>query len=304
MYNDTIKVANKIISESDLMDIFQRMDEDLKKNEQICKQETIQNEKYEREYQHWTTKDFQGNFKCTFNFYDNTNVTVDNFNEFFNLFNNRLHEIKDIWARLSYSYWIQDGRNSKLIGQHINMNIYEYKMDIDVDLSSDDNKLNDIYELIKAKILEAPERYDKVIKRKTSITTKINFAFGMIPSLIICVVLAFVPTIRELYASTYILFPIAAIVFAFMIGFTIYGGKLESLYSTISPEKKYAGYDTNKYKSIYKDDIDKYLDTSEITIGKNIDNIRKRKEIIELERTYSAYIPIELIALLVLGGLA
>ena len=27
MYNDTIKVANKIISDTDLADIFQRMDE-------------------------------------------------------------------------------------------------------------------------------------------------------------------------------------------------------------------------------------------------------------------------------------
>ena len=73
MYNDTIKVANKIISDTDLADIFQRMDEEIRENQQICRQETMQNEKYEREYQHWTTKDFEGKFNCTFNFYDDTN---------------------------------------------------------------------------------------------------------------------------------------------------------------------------------------------------------------------------------------
>ena len=35
MYNDTIKVANKIISDTDLADIFQRMDEELKENQVI-----------------------------------------------------------------------------------------------------------------------------------------------------------------------------------------------------------------------------------------------------------------------------
>ena len=76
---------------------------------------------------------------------------------------------------------------------------------------------------------------------------------------------------------------------------------MDRLYSTIVPEKKYAGYDTTNNRSIYKDDIDKFLETSEIIIGKNIDNIKNRKEIIELENKYSRYIPIELIVLLVLS---
>lgn len=301
MYNDTIKVANKIISDTDLADIFQRMDEELKENQQICRQETMQNEKYEREYQHWTTKDFDGSFTCTFNFYDDTNVTVDNYPAFITIFNNRLHEVKDMWVRYNCHYWIQNGNDQKMVSQHINMSIYEYKMDIEVNLSSDDKKMDDIYQLIKEKILHAPERYDRVIKKKSSITNKIGFALGMIPSLVICTLLVFVPAIRQIYGMTYVLFPIATIILAFMIGNTVFGGKLDRLYSTIVPEKKYAGYDSTNYKSIYKDDIEKFVETSEIIIGKNIDNIKNRKEIVELEKKYSSYIPKELIALLVLS---
>lgn len=301
MYNDTIKVANKIISDTDLADIFQRMDEELKENQQICRQETMQNEKYEREYQHWTTKDFDGSFTCTFNFYDDTNVTVDNYLAFITIFNNRLHEVKDMWVRYNCHYWIQNGNDQKMVSQHINMSIYEYKMDIEVNLSSDDKKMDDIYQLIKEKILHAPERYDRVIKKKSSITNKIGFALGMIPSLVICTLLVFVPAIRQIYGMTYVLFPIATIILAFMIGNTVFGGKLDRLYSTIVPEKKYAGYDSTNYKSIYKDDIEKFVETSEIIIGKNIDNIKNRKEIVELEKKYSSYIPKELIALLVLS---
>lgn len=301
MYNDTIKVANKIISDTDLADIFQRMDEELKENQQICRQETMQNEKYERKYQHWTTKDFDGSFTCTFNFYDDTNVTVDNYPVFITIFNNRLHEVKDMWVRYNCHYWIQNGNDQKMVSQHINMSIYEYKMDIEVNLSSDDKKMDDIYQLIKEKILHAPERYDRVIKKKSSITNKIGFALGMIPSLVICTLLVFVPAIKQIYGITYVLFPIATIILAFMIGNTVFGGKLDRLYSTIVPEKKYAGYDSTNYKSIYKDDIEKFVETSEIIIGKNIDNIKNRKEIVELEKKYSSYIPKELIALLVLS---
>lgn len=301
MYNDTIKVANKIISDTDLADIFQRMDEELKENQQICRQETMQNEKYERKYQHWTTKDFDGSFTCTFNFYDDTNVTVDNYPAFITIFNNRLHEVKDMWVRYNCHYWIQNGNDQKMVSQHINMSIYEYKMDIEVNLSSDDKKMDDIYQLIKEKILHAPERYDRVIKKKSSITNKIGFALGMIPSLVICTLLVFVPAIKQIYGMTYVLFPIATIILAFMIGNTVFGGKLDHLYSTIVPEKKYTGYDSTNYKSIYKDDIEKFVETSEIIIGKNIDNIKNRKEIAELEKKYSSYIPKELIALLVLS---
>ena len=70
------------------------------------------------------------------------------------------------------------------------------------------------------------------------------------------------------------------------------------MYSTIVPEQKYVGYDSNSHKSIYKDDMDKFLTTSEIIIGKNVDNIRNREEIIQLEEKYSKYIPIELFVIL------
>lgn len=301
MYNDTIKVANKIISDTDLADIFQRMDEELRENIQICKQETAQNERYKREYQNWTVKSFDGTFKCTFNFYDDTNITVDNYNAFITIFNNRLHEVKDMWVRYHYNYWIQHGSDQKMVSQSINMNIYEHKMDIEVNLSSNDKKMNDIYQLIKEKILKAPERYDRIIKKKSSITNKIGFALGVIPSLIICTLLVFVPTIRQIYGMTYVLYPIAVVILAFLIGNTVFSGTLDRLYSTITPKQKYAGYDFTNHKSIYKDDIDDFVSTSEIIIGKNIDNIKHRKEIVELEEKYSRYIPTELIVLLVLS---
>ena len=300
MYNDTIKVANKIITDADLAQIFERMNEELLENQRICRQETLQNEKYEREYRHWTTKGFDGIFKCTIDFYDDTNISFDNYNNFISIYNSRLHEIKNMYVHYRYSYWIQHGKDSKIISQSINMNIYEYKMDIDVNLSSADKKMNDIYELIKEIILTAPEKYDRIVKNKNSITNKVNFALGVIPSIVICTLLCFVPIIRYIYGASYVLYPIAVVLFGFALGGLIFGGKLDELYSTIVPNKKYAGYDSN-YKSIYKDDIDDYVQKSEIIIGKNIDNVKNRKEIEELEIKYSKYIPIEIMIIFALS---
>lgn len=303
MYNDTIKVANKIISDTDLAEIFQKMNDEMKENIEISKQEEIQNEKYEREYQHWTAKNFSGTFKCTFNFYDDTNITVDNYEAFITLFDSRLHEVKDMYVGYHYSYWIQNGTDQKLISQSINMNIYEYKMDIDVNLSSEDKKMDDVYELIKSKILNAPERYDRIIKNKTTISYKVGFALGVIPSIIICTLLVFVPMIRELYGMTYVLYPIATIIFGFMIGTFLFTGSLDRLYSTLVPSKKYAGWDSSSGKSVYIDDIEDYKSKSEIIIGKNINNIKNRKAITELEEKYSKYIPTELLVILVISVL-
>lgn len=301
MYNDTLKVANKIITDSDLARIFEKMNDEILENQKICKQETLQNEKYAREYQNWTTKGFEGKFKCTINFYDDTNITFDNYNSFISIYNSRIHEIKSMYVSYRYSYWIQHGKEDNLISQSIHLNIYEYKMNIDVNLSSADKKMDDVYQLIKEIILKAPERYDRIVKQKSSITNKITFALGIIPSVIICTLLSFVPAIRYVYGAGYVVYPIVVVLLGFMIGGTVFGGKLDKLYSTIVPSKKYAGYDSTNYKSIYKDDIDDYVQKSEIIIGKNISNVKNRKEIEELEIKYSKYIPIEIIIVSVLS---
>lgn len=301
MYNDTIKVANKIISENDLLDIFQKMNDEILENQQLVRRETLNNAGKDINSQNWTLKDFSPSFKCTFNFYDDTNITVDNYNSFITLFNSRLNEIKDLWLRYSFSYWMKQNGQTEYVSQHIYMTIFEHKMDIEVNLSSKDQRMDDVFRLIKEKVLTAPERYDRIIKNKSSIVTKITFALGLIPSIILCFLLALIPAVREVYSATYVLFPIAVILLGFTLGPTIFSGKLNSLYSTLSPKKKYAGYDTKNMKSVYKDDIDDYLNKSEIIIGKNVDNLKKRAEIAEMEEKYSKYIPTEMIITLVLS---
>ena len=92
------------------------------------KQEEIQNEKYEREYQHWSCKYLNDSFNATINFYDDTNVTFDNYNNFISIFNSRISEIKDMYVSCYLSYTIQHGNDSKSVANKIYLHIYENKM--------------------------------------------------------------------------------------------------------------------------------------------------------------------------------
>lgn len=302
MYSDTIKVANKIISYDDLFEIFSKMQEKLIYWQKINSSEEMQNRMLDYKYQNWSFKDSGSKLHFDVNFYDDTSIKFDNYNNFMSVFNSRLDEIKNIYLYFNLNYSVEhEGQNHQWYNQHINMNIYEEKMDIDVSLSSDDKKLDDIYDLIKSKILNAPQKYDDVIKKKSSITTIVGLAIGFIPALILSTLLIFVPTVRHIFAISYVLYPICSLILAFVIGGTIGSAKLDVLYKNIVPEKKYAGYDSTNYKSIYKDDIDKYVGTSEILIGKNVNNLQCRKSIIDYRDKYKKYIPYEVGVMLLIS---
>ena len=302
MYNDTIKVANKIITDKDLFEIFALMNEKLTHLKKIAQMEEMQNRMLEYNYQKWTFNDNGSGLSFDVNFTDDTNVRFDNYNNFLSIFNNRLHEIKSIWVRFHLSYSVSSPyQKREWYNQHINMNIYETKADIDVSLSSEDKKIDDVYELIKNKVLNAPPKYDTVIKKKSSINTVVGLAIGFIPALIITTLLLFIPTVRHIFAAVYVLYPICCLVLAFFIGGMVGSAKLDYLYKSISPEQKYAGYDSTNYKSIYKDDIDSYVQSSEILIGKNVNNLKCREDIMNYYTKYKTYIPYEIGVMILLS---
>ena len=150
MYSDTIKAENKVISDKDLLSIF--------------------------EYR----------FTFRIDFYDNTDITIDNYPQFLAIFNSRLPEIKNIFCDYTCHYFIQNGSVSDYVIQSISMYIRETDLDISVDLSSKDEIMNDVYELIKEKIQKAPKKYDRIIREKSKIRNKIEFAFGSMFSIGIC----------------------------------------------------------------------------------------------------------------------
>ncbi len=301
MYNDTIKAENKIISSQDLTEIFQLMGETLKKYLRISQQEEMQNRMLDIAYQNYTFKDEGSKMKVVVDFYDNTNITFDNYDNFMSIFYSRIEEIKsmDVYYKLNYTVITPEpNRSRNFYMQSINMYINENKLDITLNLKSDEPKLAEIYNLIKNKVLNAPEKYDIVIREKNKITNAVIFGAGLIPGMLITILLLFVPIINDVFFKGYVVYPLISIFLAYIIGGVFSSSLLDKYYNTIIPDKKYAGYDTTNHKRIYKDDIDSFISTSEILIGKKVNNLRNREAIMTEYKKYKSRIPMELIALL------
>ncbi len=302
MYNDSIKVANKIITTDDLANIFLKIwenSEDLKKT---YKQEEITNSNLDRDMQNWDLKDLNCTLNFQVDFYDDTNIKFDNFHNFMAVFNNRLEEIKNIDVRYNCYYSImKNGNWGEMIHQSISIDIFEYKMDINVSLSSYDKKLYEVYELVKNIVLNAPVKFDSIIEKKKVITNKISFIRGLVPAIILASGLFFIPFVSELYLKTYVLYPIGCLVFGYILGNMFFSGKLDLLYSKLIRDKKYVRYDIDSRKEIYEDNIEEYKLKAEILIGKNLNNLQYRKEIVDMQNKYQKYLPYELMVILVVS---
>lgn len=302
MYNDTIKAENKIISSDDLAQIFQLMGETLKKYLKVSEQEEMKNRMLDIPYQNYTFKDEGSKMKVIVDFYDNTNITFDNYDSFMGIFYSRLNEIKtmDVYYTLNYTVMNPEPNRSRdYYTQSIQMHINENKFSIDLNLKSEDPKLDDVYKFIKNKILNAPEKYDDIIKNKNKIMNTITFATGLIPGMVMAALLLFAPYVNNIIFKGFVVYPLIVLFIAYLIGSMIASSKLDKYYETIMPSKKYAGYDSTNNERIYEDDIDSFVSSSEILIGKKVNNLDYRRIIKKEYEKYRGFIPKELVALLI-----
>lgn len=289
MYYDTIKCENKIITSEALMEIIQTMNETLKKYERIGDQEKLQNQMLETKYQAYTYK--YGTSKLTFdvNFNDNTDIHIDRYEAFSGIYYSRLTEIKSINVHM-YTFYDtkKEGEQSTSYSQSITMYVTNKKMDISINLKSEDPKFDNVYNKIKEKILTAPEKYDETIKNKSKIMNTVAIATGTIPAIIITSIFLFVPEINKVFLKGIVVYPLVVAFLMYFIGSIIANAKLDKYYDPIMPDKKYAGYDTTNHKSVYKDDVDQYVNTSDILIGTKVNNLTYREKINEIYDKYKS----------------
>lgn len=302
MYNDSLSISNKIFLSSDIEEIISLMNEKILEIQKITKNVERNNEILDRQYQRWDLKDEGSSLKFDVNFYDSSNVTMDSYIDFITAFHNRLEDLKSfsVFFRYAYSVKNDDVTFPDTISQRITMYVREDKMEIEVSIKKDDNHIKDIYELIKTKILNSRPKYDKVIEKKSKIIRSIYFGFGLIPAIVLTVWVLFVPDVLNVLKETYVGYPIICILLGYAIGFMFKSSKILGLYDPLLPEVVYAGHDSN-YNSIYKEDVASYKGTGEVLIGRNVNNLKRRKEIVAMYKKYKGRISISLIIILVIS---
>ena len=68
-----------------------------------------------------------------------------------------------------------------------------------------------------------------------------------------------------------------------------------SVYRPLLPESKYAGYNSSTYKSVYKDDVDDYLEHCEVHFGKFWDAEKRRTKIEKIYKVTKIILIVQLI---------
>lgn len=302
MYNDSIKVANKIITYNDLSEIFLKMNEKLEELKKIYKTEELKNRILETRYQKWTYKDMGSYLTFLVDFYDDTSIKFDNYDSFIGVFNNRVHEIKSMYIIFHLGYSTSEPEfPSNYSTQSISISVTENKLDINLSIDSKDNKLDDVYQFIKEKIQKAHPKYDFVISKKNSINNTVGFALGFIPANIILILLYILfQEVRIFFNSLFILYPICSLILSYLIGNIIANNMLDDLYKNIVPSKVYMGFDYDAGRGIYKDNITEYTKYGEILIGRNINNLKCRREIRRKYKNYKKYILPEIAIIIIL----
>jgi hypothetical protein len=293
-YDSTIKAENKIISSEDIKNIVDEMNSLIIKYNKIDEALKKKNEFFDYKEKENPFNDSKCKLSFHVNMHDNTESDIDNYDQFMEIYTNRLSEIKSIWIKFTFNYSVvYPGKEVQYIYQDIDLNVYEDRIKIETKINSTDHRLDYLYNMIRQMVLNAPERYDAIIKKRTFIMSKVGLAYGLIPSILLCLLSCASESIRLVYMTTYVLFPIATIMLGFAIGITVSFFIMGKLYATLIPEKKYAGYD-KKYGSVYTDNVEDYINTSEVLIGKNINNKNKRDKIKSMYEQSSKLILIEL----------
>jgi len=298
MYNEAIDFSNKIVSNEDLYRLFEAINNNYNELKKIYEKEVIENERYESAYQKWTLKGFSGSIHTTVNFYDSASISFDDYASFISIYNERLSDIKYIHFSFRLYYYSQDG---EYISQGVSLDVYEDKINVDFNIKTSDDKMREIYNLIQEIKNNSPERYDRTIKKRGFIISKCGVSVGLVFSIIICTVLIIVESIRNIYASGYVVYPLATLFLGFALGIALFSNLYRSLYKTIIPNQKYVGYNSSSNKSIYKDDVENYINKCEVTIGHNINNIKIREVILEKEKMSTKMIFIELLVILIIS---
>lgn len=302
MYNNTIKVENKIISAETLANIFQKMGERLSECNKIYQSEYIKNQQLNFSKRVWTFKDTGSKLYFNVDFYDNTYIKFDNYINFLSIYNTRLDEIKSIEVTYRINYEVKTlGLPSKNISEYLYMNIKEQKMNIEVAINDSESKIKDIYKMVEQMVLAAPIKYDEVVQHSKRILAIVGMAIGFIPAIMITLILLFFPPARNLFVVSYVLYPVLTIVIAYFIGNLCSQVVLGKYYEVILQDRIYAGWNHVNNKKLYKDNIANYINSSEILIGKNVKNLDYRKIIMDDYNKYKKWLLYEICIVLIIS---
>lgn len=188
----------------------------------------------------------------------------------------------------------------------INVSLYfrEFDVTIDVNTTTQKNEAHNLYSEVMNILEENEDRYNKTMKHRKIRTQCFTISVGIILSYILYVILKInidkiPPTLAAHLNNKYI------VVFgqwfvAILLGNVFSYWYILSVYSPLLPETKYARYNYSTGRGNYTDDVDDYIEHSEVHFRKYWDAEKRRTKIEKIYKITSKIILVQLLISVIL----
>ena len=302
------KVVNKQIPMNSIIDIANYFEDYKERYEEIYRKESERNK--DKPYSEKNYEYENGNIEVryTIDFHNGQNLTEYDYNWFIGNTNNP-RAIKNIEISLSNTYYTKsNGSDTNNIYNKIyvsvefrdcGMNLKYSDAIVNVDATNQESEARNVYSTIMNTLEDNPDRYDKTIKYRKIRMQSFTISIGIILSYISYIVLIMnkekiSPYVAECLNNKNILI-FGQWFVAILLGNVASFWYILSVYRPLLPESKYAGYNSSTYKSVYKDDVDDYLEHCEVHFGKFWDAEKRRTKIEKIYKVTKIILIVQLI---------
>lgn len=177
-------------------------------------------------------------------------------------------------------------------------------VDIEVQTTNQEQEAHNVYSTIMNVLEDNEDRYNKTIKNRKVRMQSLCISVGIVLSYILYIILKInsdkIPGDMAQYLNNKNVIVFGQWFVAILLGNVFSYWYILSIYRPLLPSSKYAGYNHSTYKSVYKDDIDEYVDHCEVQFGKYWDAERRRSKIEKIYKITSKIVLAQLMISVIL----
>lgn len=302
------KILNKQISIETIIKVAEYLEKYKEEYDKKFELEEIKNKTLPYTERIYEYENGNTTIKYTISFKNGKTITESEYNWFIqNLEESSI--IKNISIDLYITYYTKNPNtidNVNNIFNKVNISLYfrEFDASIDIDTMNQEKEAHNVYSDVIDILNDNEDRYNKTIKYRKLRVQSFCVSIGILLSYILYFILnlninKLSPTVCEIFNNKYVLI-IGQWFVSILLGNLASYWFILSIYKPLLPDTKYAGYNSSTYKSVYKDDIDDYIEHSEVHFGKYYDADKRRKKIEKIYKITSKILIIQLVISIIL----
>lgn len=295
------KVINKQIPLDSIIKVANHLEDYKEKYDKKFELEENKNKNIPYGEKQWEYENGNTSISYTIEFKNGKNIRESNYNWFVgNL--NQPSTIKSISIDLYISFYTKSNSSTTNdIYNKISISLYfrEFDASIDIDTTNQENEAHNVYSEIMNILEDNEDRYNKTIKHRKIRIQSFCISIGIVLSYILYIALRMnidkLDSFIVQYLDNKLVLLIGQWLVAILSGNVLSYWLIVSIYKPLLPESKYAGYNYSRGRGNYIDDVDDFVEHSEIHFGKYWDAAKRRTTIEKIYKITSKIILVQLL---------